>query len=141
MSRGLLAPRWTSEQTMLAEASQRFIADTWIHTYGALPAPEGERAVQALRRLDRVELTMDPLQPGRRVFDPEIYDHPVFIHPPVYPVLLAASRLMLGSWGGPLLSIRVHVATVVAVALLGRLWFGEKTGLLAAVLVALDPIT
>ena len=28
MSRGLLAPRWTSEQTMLAETSQRFIADT-----------------------------------------------------------------------------------------------------------------
>ena len=28
MSRGLLSPPWTSEQTMLAEASQRFIAET-----------------------------------------------------------------------------------------------------------------
>jgi 4-amino-4-deoxy-L-arabinose transferase-like glycosyltransferase len=121
------------------EAARRFIADTWTHTYGALAEPE--RAVRALERLDRVELTVDPLRPERRVYDPEIYDHPVFIHPPAYPMLLTASRVMLGSWGGPLLSIAIHIATLLALAMLGRIWFGELTGMLAAILVAIDPIT
>jgi 4-amino-4-deoxy-L-arabinose transferase-like glycosyltransferase len=120
-------------------SARRFLADTWIPLYRARPGPEGERAVGELERLERVELTVDPLHPERRVFDPAIYDHPVFIHPPAYPLLLTLSRIALGPWGGPLLSIAMHMATVLALALLGRSWFGARVGLLAGILVAIDP--
>jgi len=133
--------RYSVQGALEGPSARRFLADTWARVYGASSEPERERAVRDLAHLDRVELTVDPLRPGRRVFDPAIYDHPVFIHPPAYPLLLTLSRVALGSWGGPLLAIAMHMATVVALALLGRAWFGPRVGLLAGILVAIDPVT
>jgi len=133
--------RYSVQGALEGASARRFLADTWARIYGDPPTPERERAVRDLARLDRVELTVDPLRPGRRVFDPAIYDHPVFIHPPAYPLLLTLSRVALGSWGGPLLSIAMHMATVLALALLGRTWFGPRVGLLAGTLVAIDPVS
>lgn len=119
-------------------AADRFIKDTWAHLYpdrfssaGDSEGPGPHRSIEAL---------VDPVD-GRLLYDPAIYDRPMFFHPPLYPYSLAAFRVALGSAGGPLLSIIFHLTIVLLVALIGAHWGGAALGLLAAGMIAIDPVT
>lgn len=82
-----------------------------------------------------------PDDPRRPAYDPEVYDRPFFFHPPVVPYLLAAFRSAFGSAGGPLVSLLAQAATIILVGLIGRRLGGAACGIIAAVLMAADPIT
>jgi len=123
--------------------ARRFIADTWARLY-VPPADDPRHAQLAafFAAKNEAAVLYNPLgDPGQYAYDPAVYDRPMFVHPPLYPYALAAFRAAIGSSGGPALSLLCHVATVVLVALLGRALAGDRAGLLAAALVAFDPVS
>jgi 4-amino-4-deoxy-L-arabinose transferase-like glycosyltransferase len=67
---------------------------------------------------------------------------PTALHPPLFPLLLAAfSALGLDSWQAQRVVVcLVGAATIVVVGLIGRRVAGERTGLIAAALAALSPV-
>jgi 4-amino-4-deoxy-L-arabinose transferase-like glycosyltransferase len=123
--------------------ARRFIADTWARLY-VPPADDPRHAQLAafFAAKDEAAVLYNPLgEPGQYTYDPAVYDRPMFVHPPLYPYALAAFRAAFGSSGGPALSLLCHVATIVLVALLGRALAGDRVALLAAALVAFDPVS
>jgi 4-amino-4-deoxy-L-arabinose transferase-like glycosyltransferase len=131
--------RYHVQGALEGAAARRFIDDTWVRMYAA----GGDEALREhFARLERAELLWEPLPgPRRYAYDPAIYDRPLFVHPPLYPVALSAFRRGLGAAGGPLLSMLLHAATVWLTAVLGRRWGGPRLGLVAAALVAVDPVS
>lgn len=129
--------------TLVGAPARRFIADTWARLY--VPAPDDPRHAQLAAFFAAKEdaaVLYNPLgEPGQYAYDPAVYDRPMFVHPPLYPYTLAAFRAALGSPGGPALSVLCHVATIVLVALIGRELADDRVALLAAGLVAFDPVS
>ena len=129
--------------TLVGAPARRFIADTWARLY--VPAPDDPRHAQLaafFAAKDDAAVLYNPLgEPGQYAYDPAVYDRPMFVHPPLYPYTLAAFRAALGSPGGPALSLLCHVATIVLVALIGRELADDRVALLAAGLVAFDPVS
>ncbi len=115
------------------EAARCFLDDVWEHRFGA-----------DLDHVKSVSLMQSPPdQQGRQhaLYDPAIYDRPVFFHPPIYPYSLAIARSMLGSDGGPLLSSIVHCLTILLTAILGRMLISESAGVMAAALMAVESVS
>jgi 4-amino-4-deoxy-L-arabinose transferase-like glycosyltransferase len=129
--------------TLGGPPARRFIADTWARLY--VPAVDDPRHAQLaafFAAKDEAAVLFDPLgEPGRYAYDPAVYDRPMFLHPPLYPYALAAFRAAFGSPGGPALSLLCQIATIVLVALLGRTLADDRVALLAAALVAFDPVS
>jgi 4-amino-4-deoxy-L-arabinose transferase-like glycosyltransferase len=123
------------------DPARRYITDTWARIYELqLGEPMRGRVLDRLRTLDEAELLYSPLSRARSpVFPPELYDRPLFFHPPLYPYSLALFRCLLGAPGGPALSALLHGATILLVALLGRHWDGNGIGLVSGALVAIEP--
>ncbi len=140
---------YTLQGELQGDAARRFIRDTWIHQYSSNDALERAEYRRRFEQLDRAEVlyvpdhVRDPSLSGRErnAYAPEIYDRPMFFHPPVYVYALSLFRWALASVGGPLLSILTHAAAVVLVALLGRHWADETVGILAASILAIDPVS
>lgn len=145
---------------IVGDAATRFIRDTWspgARFDAEITAPvdpaRGERLrtyAEWLIGLESAEVLMRPPSRGpdgrpvdRRVpaYDPEVYDRPFFFHPPFVPYLLAAARAAGGGAAAALVSIFAQALCVGATGLLGRRLAGETAGILAAALLALDPIT
>lgn len=121
-------------------AARRFVNDTWMPLYAAT-SPDPPRAA-ALGALQEADLLHGPFPAGDSyTYDPTIYDRPLFFHPPLYPYALALARSLFGAAGGAWLSILLHAAGVLLVALLGREWAGETAGILAAALMMIDPVS
>ena len=118
---------------MEGEAARRFIEDAWeplerrkyphLTTAAVLRTPPDEQGRQGL------------------AYDPDIYDKPMFIHPPLYPYSLALFRTVLGSRQGVLLSALCHCLTILLVALLGRMLASGAVGLIAGGPVAVEAIS
>jgi 4-amino-4-deoxy-L-arabinose transferase-like glycosyltransferase len=123
--------------------AHRFIADTWARLY--VPAPDDPRHAQLaafFAAKDEAAVLYNPLgEPGQYAYDPAVYDRPMFIHPPLYPYALAGFRAAFGSPGGPALSLLCQIATIVLVAMIGRALADDRVALLAAALVAFDPVS
>lgn len=112
-------------------AARRFVAET-------APAAAPDRA-PAPFALDRVELLR--ASDGTPRYDPAIYARPMFFHPPLYPYALALARSIGRAAGPALLSATMHGATVGLTGILGATLGGSTVGVLAALLVAIDPIS
>lgn len=123
-------------------AARRFVRDAWAPQWTPPPGhPEHARWAAAWAALDRAEVLFHPLSRERAyAYDPTVYDHPFFFHPPVYPYALAAARAVAGRLGGVALSAGAHAATTVLVGGIGATLGGPALGLVAALLVALDPV-
>jgi 4-amino-4-deoxy-L-arabinose transferase-like glycosyltransferase len=85
----------------------------------------------------------DPDASGERTarFEPAIYDRPLFFHPPLYPYSLMVARWLAGAAGGILLSSLFHAATVLCVALIGRMLANPAVGLMAGALMAVESVS
>jgi 4-amino-4-deoxy-L-arabinose transferase-like glycosyltransferase len=115
------------------EAAQAFLRDVW--------QPRFQVNFDRIQSISLMHSPPDGQGRQHPVYDPAIYGRPMFFHPPVYPCLLAVSRGLLGSDGGPLLSTAIHCITVLLTALLGRLLLDERIGMVAAALVALESVS
>ncbi len=132
---------------LMGAAAQRFVADAWLPLalFQAQQAGAPPEALADIRRaygrLQQAEVLFKPfVNPREYAYDPVVYDRPMFFHPPAYVASLAAFRAGFGAMGGPLLSILSHAAGVVLLGVLARRLFGALCGLLAAGLLAVDPV-
>lgn len=135
--------RYTLRGPLSGAAAQRFINDTWLHTATQGLTPEQMAlARRDFAALTRAEVLYEPFsEPPAYAYAPDVYDTPMFFHPPIYPYALAAARVTLGSAGGPLLAAGAAIVLIVLTGFLGRAMFGAGAGLIAAALVALDPVS
>lgn len=143
--------RYTLRGPLTGDAARRFIRDTWLplELFQAELAGAPPGVVDAMKRwygaLTEAEVLYDPPMPAAEkrayAYDPTVYDRPMFFHPPVYPATLAAARALLGTLGGPLLSLLSHAALVLIVAVLGRLCAGRAVGVAAGALAVFDPVS
>lgn len=132
---------------LLGDAARRFVADAWLPlaVFQAQQAGAPPEALADIRRaygrLQQAEVLYKPfVTPREYAYDPEVYDRPMFFHPPAYVAALAAFRAGFGPPGGPLLSILSHAAGVVLLGVMARRMFGALSGLLAAGLLAVEPV-
>ncbi|HEY3245754.1 MAG TPA: glycosyltransferase family 39 protein, partial [Phycisphaerae bacterium] len=136
--------RYTLQGPLTGAAAKRFIEDTWMAAAltGARPANHAQIRAE-FEALDEAQVLYRPFEAARKqyAYDPHVYDRRFFFHPPLYVCSLALMRCLFGTVGGPLLSTLAHAATVALLFLLGRALADIRIGLLAAALVALEPIS
>lgn len=69
-----------------------------------------------------------------------IYDHPLFCHPPFFIWLLALVKIVLGIRAEVLVSIVMGVLTILITYFIGKQLYSKKHGLLAAIILACCPV-
>lgn len=152
--------RYSLQGPLQGPAAQRFIAETWsqapLFQAGLVESRNPALASRLrdhagwLRDLRQAEVLFEPPRrdPGgaavdyrRPAYDPQVYDRPFFFHPPVFPYLLAASRIVAGAAGAAALPIAAHALTILLTALIAQRLAGDFAGAAAALLIAVDPIS
>ena len=114
-------------------AADRFIRETWEPLYG--------RQFPDVHAVSVFFAPPDHTGAHRRVYDADMYDRPLFFHPPLFPCTLALARTVLGTDAGVMLSVMFHMTTIFLVALLGRMLADERVGLIAAALMAVEAVS
>jgi hypothetical protein len=114
-------------------AADRFIRETW--------EPMHRRPFPDVHRVSVLFAPPDLSGEQRRAYDPDMYDRPLFFHPPLFAYALAVTRSWFGTDAGVLLSVLFHMTTILFVALLGRMLADESVGLIAAGFIAVDAVS
>ncbi len=99
---------------------------------------------ESFRGRPTAELLLYPPGPDgvrRPRYDPEIYDRPIFIHPPLYPYTLALFQRFFGPHRAVLLSAFGHALAIALLALLVRRWAGDGVALVSAGLLAVEAMS
>jgi len=71
---------------------------------------------------------------------PDIYDTPIFFHPPLFLLLGKAVSLILGEDGPVIISVVSSLSTAFLIFLLGRLLYDYRIGLVAMTLWTTNPL-
>ncbi len=125
---------YTTRGELSEPGARRFIQEEWepqVHRV----LPEKTKASLLLSPPDETGYQM----PGD--YDTDLYDLPMFTHPPLFVYALAVSRAAIGLNGGLLLPVACHLITIVMLAVLGNELAGAEVGITAAALVAVESVT
>ena len=115
------------------EPARRFIEEVW--------EPLDQRQYPNLQTAEVLRTPPDDRGRQSVAYDLDIYDKPLFNHPPLYAYSLTLFRIMFGHQQGVLLSALCHALTILFVALLGRMLASQETGLIAGGLVAIEAMS
>jgi 4-amino-4-deoxy-L-arabinose transferase-like glycosyltransferase len=115
------------------DSARRFVHEVWEPKTGREFPPDTRPSL----------LLAPPDQNGfqANAFDFDLYDVPMFTHPPLFVYALAAVRAVFGTIGGLLFPVACHLATIALLALLGRMIAGETVGIAAAAVMAVEAVS
>ena len=88
-----------------------------------------------------VSIYQDSIKKGRKL--PEYFNRPLFKHPPLFPWLISVSYRILGMsyFSAFKVSLFFGALLIPLAYLFGRTLFDEKTGIYAALIMAIEPVS